>query len=150
ARAEQQHAFAGQTVAARAASFLIIALDVFRQVVMDDEPDVGFVDAHAECDRGAYHPHFVAQKKFLMLRTLSRGQAGVIRLGRETVFIEAVRDALGGFAALAINDSALLDSLAKEMKNLVVRFVLGQHAVGEIWPIEARHVTTWVAQLEKS
>ena len=51
AGAEQQQAIAGQAVAAGAAGFLIVALDVFRQVVVDDPADVGLVDAHAEGDR---------------------------------------------------------------------------------------------------
>src|SRR6185312_14090739 len=49
---EQQEAFARQTIAARAARFLVIAFDVFRQIVVDDKPHVRFVDAHAERDRG--------------------------------------------------------------------------------------------------
>ena len=57
---EEEQAFAGQAVAPGAAGFLIVALDGLRQVVVDDEPDVRFVDAHAEGDGGAHHPHLVA------------------------------------------------------------------------------------------
>src|SRR2546429_5994777 len=49
----QQQAFARQPVAARAAGFLVIALDVLRQVVVDHEADVRLVDPHPERDRGA-------------------------------------------------------------------------------------------------
>ena len=62
AGAEKQHAFARQSVAAGAAGFLVVAFDVLRQVVMDDEADVRFVDAHAEGDGRADHAHFVAQE----------------------------------------------------------------------------------------
>ncbi len=72
AGAEEQHAFAGQAVAAGAAGFLVVALDVFGQIVMDDEADVGLVDAHAEGDGGADDAHFVAQEKFLVLGALAR------------------------------------------------------------------------------
>ena len=38
--AEQQQTFAGQAVAARAARFLIVALDILRQIVMNHEAHV--------------------------------------------------------------------------------------------------------------
>jgi len=66
AGAEEQNTFARQAVAARAAGFLVIALDVFRQVVMDDEADVWLVDAmRRRWSRRSRH--VVAQKKLLML-----------------------------------------------------------------------------------
>src|SRR5439155_15768894 len=60
ARAKEQEAFAGQAVAPGAASFLIIAFDVLRQIVMNHESHVGFVDAHPKSDSRANHTHFVA------------------------------------------------------------------------------------------
>ena len=66
AGAEKQQAFARQTIAPGAPGFLVVAFDVLRQIVMDDEAHVRFVDAHAERDRRANHAHFVAQKKFLV------------------------------------------------------------------------------------
>ena len=70
AGAEEQQAFARQTIAAGAAGFLVVALDVFRQIVVNDETHVGFVDAHAEGDRRADDADFVAQKSFLVARAL--------------------------------------------------------------------------------
>ena len=66
AGAEKKEAFAGQTVASGPARFLVISLDVFGQIVMDDEADVRFVDAHAKGNGGANHTDFVAQEKFLV------------------------------------------------------------------------------------
>ncbi len=43
--AEKQDTFPRQTVTTRTAGFLIIALDVLRQVVMDNETDIWLVDA---------------------------------------------------------------------------------------------------------
>ena len=59
---EQQDAFAGQSVAPRASGLLIIALQIFRQVVVNDKANVRFVDAHSEGDRGRDHSDVVAQK----------------------------------------------------------------------------------------
>ena len=40
----------GQAVAPRAADLLIIALDAFRQIEMNDEAHVRFIDAHTKGD----------------------------------------------------------------------------------------------------
>ena len=66
AGAEQQQTFAGQAVAPRAAGFLVIAFDVFRQIVMNHEADVRLVDAHAERNGGADHARLVAEKRLLI------------------------------------------------------------------------------------
>ena len=62
AGAEKQHAFARQSVAPGPARFLIIALEIFRQIVMHNETNVRFVDAHAERDRRRDHSDVVPQK----------------------------------------------------------------------------------------
>ena len=84
AGAEKENAIARQTVATGAAGFLVVALDVLRQIVVHDEADVWFVDPHPEGDRRAHHPHVVAQEHLLVLRALARFEAGVIRLRRES------------------------------------------------------------------
>ena len=66
ARAEQQYAFARQSVASGASGLLVIALQIFRQIVMHNKTHVRFVDAHSERDRGRDHAHVVAQKCILM------------------------------------------------------------------------------------
>src|SRR6266851_3050154 len=121
ARAEQQEAFAGQAIAARAASFLIIAFDVFGQIVVDDEADVRLVDPHAEGDGRADHAHVVAQKQFLVFGTLPRGESGVVRPGRHALLDQSLGHALGALAALAIDDAAFPGPGADEFEHLLVR-----------------------------
>ena len=70
ARAEQQHAFARQPVAAGPPGLLIIALQIFRQIVMHHKANVRFVDPHSERNRRSDHPNVVAQECFLMFRAL--------------------------------------------------------------------------------
>src|SRR4029077_19102898 len=70
ARAEQQHAFAWQSVPAGASGLLIIALQVFREIVVHHETDVWFVDAHSECNCRSNHADIVSQERFLIFRTL--------------------------------------------------------------------------------
>ena len=67
------------SVASRAADFLIVLLEAFRQIVVDDEADVGFVDAHAEGDGRDHDADLVAEKPLLILGAGFVGKAGVIR-----------------------------------------------------------------------
>src|SRR5438552_4418373 len=67
AGAEKQKAFARQAIAAGATGLLVEAFDILGQIVMDDEANVRFVDAHAESDRRADHAHFVTQEVLLIL-----------------------------------------------------------------------------------
>ena len=83
----------GKPVASGPPGFLVIALDVLRQVVVDDEADVRLVDPHPEGDRRAHHPDVVAQEHLLVLRALVRFQAGVIRLRRDAVGVQLRGDA---------------------------------------------------------
>ncbi len=59
ASAEQQYAFAGQPVASRASGLLIIALEIFRQIVVHNEANVRFVDPHPEGNRSGDHTDIV-------------------------------------------------------------------------------------------
>ena len=116
---------------------------------MDHEAHVGLVDAHAEGDRRANHPHLVAQEKLLVLRALGGRQPGVIRPGLHAVLAQPLGDALGRLARLAIDDAAFPGPVAQELQHLLVGLVLGQHAVGQVRPVEAGHVATRLAQLQQ-
>src|SRR5207245_3744337 len=72
ARAEKEHAIAGQTVSPGPPRFLIITLDVLRQIVMNNETDIRFVDPHSEGDRCRDHVCIVAQKLLLMFCPIRR------------------------------------------------------------------------------
>ena len=77
-RAVEQEAFTGQSVPPGPARFLVIAFDVLGQIVMDDETDIGFVDAHAEGDRRADDPHLIPQECILIVRTFFGGQPSMV------------------------------------------------------------------------
>src|SRR5207248_6180934 len=51
AHTEEQHALARQTIATGASRFLVVPFDVLRQIMMNNEADVRFVNTHAERDR---------------------------------------------------------------------------------------------------
>ena len=66
AGAEKQQAFARQSVASGASGFLIVALHVLRQIVVQDKAHVRLIDAHAEGDGRADDVDFIAQEKLLI------------------------------------------------------------------------------------
>ena len=107
AGAEKQQTFAWQSISTCASRLLIIAFDVFRQIVVNDEAHVRFVDAHAEGDGGANHADFVANEEFLIGRARLRIEACVIRRGFDPVRAQTRRDILRAISALAVNDSAI-------------------------------------------
>ena len=67
---EKQQAMGGQTVPSGPADFLIVVVDAFGQVVMDDETDIRFVDPHAEGDRRHDDLDIVPDEEILILRAL--------------------------------------------------------------------------------
>src|SRR5438552_2397373 len=73
ARAEQKHAFAWQSIPACAPCLLIIALQVFREIIVRYEADVWFVDAHSESNCRSDHADIVSQECFLIFRTFGAG-----------------------------------------------------------------------------
>ena len=79
AYAEKQHAIARQAIAACASCFLIIPFDVLRQIVVNDEPNVRFVNTHAERNRRGDDTRIIAQECFLVARPFPRFHPSVIR-----------------------------------------------------------------------
>ena len=117
---------------------------------MDDPADVGFVDAHAEGDRGADDARVVAEKHFLIAGAFLGGETGVIRAGEETAPGEGIGDALGRGTARAVDDTALVFALADEIDDLFRGFVFGDDAVSEIRAVEAGDKRLRVAELQVS
>ena len=117
ARVEQQ-ALAGQTVAARAASLLVVALDILGKIGVDDEAHIGLVDAHAESDRRADHANFVAQKRILIARARFGIEPSVVGRRRHARPHQRRRHRLGRLARLAVDDAGVVvfaDALARNM-----------------------------------
>ena len=77
-RAPQHQRHRRIAVAPGAAGFLIVAFDRFGQAGMGDKAHVGFVDAHAEGDRGHHHHVFGGDE---------RGLVGGAHLGRKPCVI---------------------------------------------------------------
>ena len=60
----------GQTVTPGPADFLIVVVDAFGKIVMNNETDIGFVDAHAEGDRRYDNLDIIAAEQVLIFCAL--------------------------------------------------------------------------------
>src|SRR5205814_4408722 len=148
ARAEKQRAFARQPIAPGAARLLIIAFDVLRQIVMNDEPHVRFIDSHPEGDRRRDHPDVISEEQLLILGALPGRETGVIRFRLYPVLAQVSCQRIRRFSARAINDTAVVRPTSNDCEQLLVRCRFRNDAITEIRPVKAGDVTARIAQRE--
>ena len=128
----------GQAIAPGAARLLIIALHIFRQVQMGDEPHIRLVDAHAEGDSRDNDHRIVFKESCLRRLSRRRLQSGVI--GERNA---PGRGNLGGnllylFPGHAIDDARILVMLRfDEVEQLRRAIVLCRQAVADIRPVKS-------------
>ena len=72
-------------IATGAADFLGVVFEGFREVVVVDGADVGFIDPHAEGDGGADDGGFSGHEGFLDFGAGLGAEAGVVGAGVEAV-----------------------------------------------------------------
>ena len=106
--AEENHAARGLAVAASAAGLLVIGFERAGHVVMDDEADVGLVDAHAESVGGDGDGAGGLHELFLVGGAGCGVHATVISSDRAAgdVAAEKAVDFFDAFAGRAVDDRA--------------------------------------------
>src|SRR6516225_7360506 len=105
----------GQTVAARAADFLIIGLDAAGHVGVSDEANIRLVDAHAEGDRGDGEDPVLLQETVAVAVAHHLVETGVISNGRVAAAVEEFGEPFRPLARSAIDDAALAAMTVEEM-----------------------------------
>ena len=145
---EQQHTLRRQTVAPGPAGLLIVALDVFRQVVMNHKTHVRFVDAHTKRNRGADDLNLVADECLLIFGARRGIEPGVVGGTAQALLGEPLGQTLGGIPARAVNDAALAVVPLGYVQNLVQGLAASDHPVGEVAAIETGDETTRIAKLQ--
>ena len=123
--AVERQGLGGRAVAARAPDLLVIGLDGFRQVGMDDITDVGLVDAHAEGDGGADHHAVLALEAVLGQAAVVGVHAGVVVQRAVAGLAQRLGEALGPGAGGAIDDAGLAAAVVDEAQHLLARLGLG-------------------------
>lgn len=104
-RARQQDAFTGLPVPSGTSDFLIVAFEVARQVVVDDEPDVRLVYPHAEGIRRHSNVHFPCNEQTLIAVPLLFAEAAVIDDVFNSMLLEMEGDLFHLCACSRIDDA---------------------------------------------
>ena len=145
---EKKEAIRRQPVAASPSGLLVVALDVFRQVVVDNPAHVRFVDPHPERNRRADDPDLVPQKKLLVFRTLSGREPRMVGARGEPPLAQACGQPVRSGPGRAIDDPAIHRTPADKLGELPHSLVLGDHAIREVRAVEAGDKNGGVAELE--
>ncbi len=130
-QAEQQQGFRRQPVTACAARFLVITLQVTRQVVMHHEAYVWLVDAHAERHGRDDDGQIVTHESFLHIPARPGRQSGVIGRRRIAALRQECRDFLDPLARQCIDNARLVFPFLQKAQQLALWLVLFQHACSE-------------------
>ena len=146
--AVQQNTVGRLTVSTGTAGFLIVALHIFRHIIVDNERYVGFVDTHAKCVGCDHNGLAVVQKIVLILAALVRIEARVIADGGQTAAEQQIADLLHVFAGGAVDDAALVLALVQQLQQL--------HALGgrlfdskiQIWTVKTGGLDEGFVQTE--
>ena len=72
---------------------------------MNDQPDVGFIDAHAEGDRGHHYLSVIPYKICLITSPILGAHACMVGKRRDTGFLEMVRQLVYSLSALTIDNN---------------------------------------------
>ena len=94
----EQDALAGEAVASGATGLLLEGLDRAGEAGVDDAADVGAVDAHAEGDGGADDVDAFGGEVAFDPGSLLGGKAGVVGVGLDAAFGQALGEAFGVLA----------------------------------------------------
>ena len=123
-------------VSAGPSGLLIIALDAFRDVVVDDKAHVGLVNAHPE--RYCRHDdlHVLHQEPVLILGTGLGVQPGMVRKRTYSVDIQKIRHLLNFLAAQAVYDPGLATVLLDVPDDVLVWTDLLTNLIVKIRPVE--------------
>ena len=87
------------------AGLLVIALEAFRNIIMNDIPDIGFVYAHAKSNGCNNHINLFHEKTVLVSRPCGRIHTGVIGKRFYTVNNQGLCKFFNLFTAKTVNNS---------------------------------------------
>ena len=111
---KEQDAVGVRAVASCAPCLLIVSLETFGHIIMDDEADVRLVNAHAEGVCRDHDGFAVELKIVLILPPLLVRQPRVVARGGDAALAQPLAHALDGGAGRAVDDAAPLPPLVDE------------------------------------
>ena len=137
-----------QAVSPGTAGFLVVGLKRLGQVEVGHEAYVGFVDTHAERDRGDHDQPLFVEEAVLVGGAGFGRQAGMVWQRREALLAKEGGGFVDLLARQAINDAGVATALGKERHQLLARRFLGHDAVEDVRPVEARQEALCALQVQ--
>ena len=122
--AVEQDAVCRSAVASGPACLLVVAFQILRHVVMDNEGDVGLVNSHTEGVGGDYDGRAVVEKAFLAALPFLIGKPGVVTHGGISPLNQGAAHLFHRLAGRAVDDAAFSRMLLQYAKRFS-KFVLG-------------------------
>ncbi len=139
----------GQPVPAGAPGLLVVALYRLGQVQVGHEPDVGFVDAHAERDGRHHHQPVLAEEPGLVTRAGPLVQPRVVGQRRDALGDQELRGLLHRRPGQAVDDPGVPGVLgAQQVQQLLARLALRRDAVLDVGSVETGDDVQRVVQLQ--
>ena len=127
------------TVTAGTACLLIIPFERLRDIVVDDEAHIGFVDTHAKGYGGHDDIDFLHEEVILGLRTRLRVETGVVALRLDVVGAKHLGQVFHLLSRQAVDDAALARMLFDEAHDVLINVLrLRPHFIVEVRPVERR------------
>src|SRR5215213_411698 len=147
---EEEDTIGGHHVSAGAADLLVVRLDRSGQVEVYHEPDVGFIDPHAESVCRDYGLRIAVHKSFLRARPLALLHAAVIGVYAQARELQLGRDLLDALSRRGV-DYARPRRVSDHAPEGFVLLLFGRrvhYAQGEVRPVEAGDEDSRIGQPE--
>ena len=126
-----------QAIAPGAADLLVVALDAFGQIVMQDKAHIRLVDAHAKGNGGDDDLGIVADEGFLVAAALVILQPGVIGADRVAVALQIGGQFIHLLAREAVDDAGLVFEALQEARGLDGGIAFGLNFDIQVLAVEA-------------
>ena len=147
---EKEDALRRRAVPARPARLLVVALQIFGHVIVDDEADIGLVDAHTK-GVGSHHDSGpVVDEVLLVLPPLLVLQPRVVAGGGHPLGAQIPAHRLHRFAGGAVDDAALVPPGAEVVRQPGGLALGADHIEKEVGPVEARGDAQGILQPQKA
>ena len=146
----KQHRFRGQAITPGASGFLIIGFDIARNIKVDHEADVWFIDAHAERHRRHHNLQVIALEFFLHVRTDIVFKPGVISRCADTLALQTRCGVFYFRTTITVNNPRLTALFLHVAHQLIERFELLHQHVANIRAIKTADLNQRIVQPQQA
>ena len=149
-RIVKQHRFRGQAITPGATGFLIIGFDIARNIKVDHEANVWFIDAHAERHRRHHNLQVIALKFFLHVGANIIFQPSMIGRRANSLALQARSGVFYFRPAVAVDNAGLTALFLHVAHQLIERFELLHQHVANIRTVKTADLNQRIVQPQQA